>query len=231
MKRKNFFYAVFCVGFLTVGIVTIALAGSIGLMLDKTTYGPGESITVEFAAPANFADNAWVGIIPSNVKHGSEAENDRYDITYQYLKKRTSGTLVFKAPPSPGNYDIRMHDTDSNGKEVASVSFVVSGSATSAGVSMYLETSTYSPGDEIRVHFTALSSFADNAWVGIIPSHVPHGSEAENDRHDITYQYLRKRTSGTLVFKAPPNPGVYDFRMHDTDSNGREVSSVTFTVR
>ncbi|MDP2433638.1 MAG: hypothetical protein Q8O33_16665 [Pseudomonadota bacterium] len=97
--------------------------------------------------------------------------------------------------------------------------------------SLRLARDRYAPGEAIVVDFTASGSYADNAWVGIIPSHIPHGSEAENDRHDLTYQYLRKRTSGSLTFTAPMAPGNYDLRLHDTDNNGREVASVSFQVR
>ncbi len=103
-----------------------ASAGESGsLRLTRDRYAPGEAIVVDFTAPGSYAANAWVGIIPSQVPHGSEAENDRHDLTYQYLQKRTSGSLTFTAPTAPGNYDLRLHDTDNNGREVASVSFQV----------------------------------------------------------------------------------------------------------
>jgi hypothetical protein len=95
------------------------------LTSDKGTYAPGETINVTFAAPAGLPDDAWVGIIPSGVPHGDEATNDAYDLTYQYLNGMMSGTLVFIAPTVPGSYDLRMHDTDQNGKEIASVTFTV----------------------------------------------------------------------------------------------------------
>ncbi len=95
------------------------------LKTDKDAYTPGETITVTFTAPEGLPTNAWVGIIPSNVPHGDEAQNDTFDLTYQYLNGMTSGMLVFSAPTVPGSYDFRMHDTDSNGKEIASVTFTV----------------------------------------------------------------------------------------------------------
>ncbi|MDD5390233.1 MAG: hypothetical protein PHD37_12860 [Gallionellaceae bacterium] len=95
------------------------------LYLARDRYAPGEAIVVDFTAPGSYASNAWIGIIPSQVPHGSEAENDRHDLTYQYLQKRTSGSMTFTAPTAPGNYDLRLHDTDNNGREVASVSFQV----------------------------------------------------------------------------------------------------------
>ena len=93
-----------------------------------------------------------------------------------------------------------------------------------------LDKSTFRPGEEIQVRFRASQYYPPNAWVGIIPSRVPHGSEAENDRYDISYQYLKGRTDGVLTFIAPRRPGIYDLRMHDTDANGMEIKYVTFKV-
>jgi uncharacterized caspase-like protein len=94
------------------------------LVLEKTVFAPGESIRVEFYASGNWARDAWIGIIPSNISHGSESVNDQHDITYQYIENRTNGAMVFTAPGS-GQWDLRMHDTDSNGREVAYISFTV----------------------------------------------------------------------------------------------------------
>jgi len=92
---------------------------------DKMTYAPGEAVKVTFTAPASYPDNAWIGIIPNDIPHGDEAVNDQHDIEYQYISKRTAGEMTFTAPSRPGRYDIRMHDTDNNGKEVAFTWFEV----------------------------------------------------------------------------------------------------------
>ncbi|MDD5389950.1 MAG: discoidin domain-containing protein [Gallionellaceae bacterium] len=105
-------------------VAASAGTGGASLSLDRTRFEPGAAITVRFTAPASWPSNAWVGIIPSRIAHGEEKENDRYDVSYQYLKKRASGTLTFTAPAA-GDWDFRMHDTDSNGKEMASISFSV----------------------------------------------------------------------------------------------------------
>lgn len=199
------------------------------LHLEKTAFRVGEQIQVSFTASDRFLDNAWVGVIPSHTPHGSETENDKVDLDYEYLRGLTSGTLTFRAPDEPGSYDLRMHDTDDNGQEVASVAFVVTEVRVDIPT-IQLEKETFKPGEKIPMYFTAPPSFPGRAWVGIIPSSVPHGSEAENDQHDIAYQYLRGLTSGTLTFAAPDTPGSYDLRMHDTDSDGQEVASVTFRV-
>jgi len=123
-----------------------ASAGESGsLRLTRDRYSPGEAIVVDFTAPSSYASNAWIGIIPSHVPHGSEAENDRHDLTYQYLQKRTSGSLTFTAPTAPGNYDLRLHDTDNNGKEVASVSFQVGSASPDSGRGYTAQTPAAAP--------------------------------------------------------------------------------------
>lgn len=214
---------------ITASLIVVSCGTKASLTLVKTTFAPGEAITVSFVAAPGFSERAWVGIIPSNIPHGDETKNDEYDIAYLYLEKKVSGTLNFYAPGQPGRYDLRMHDTDDKGKEVASVSFEVV--KTTEGAELKLDKTGFKPGEEIRLTFKAPAVFVENAWIGIIPSDVPHGSEAENDEHDLSYQYINKRTNGLLVFKAPAKAGSYDFRMHDTDKSGSEITSTTFTVK
>jgi len=209
-------------------VVFIISSRAQNLKMDKIEFNPGETVEVHFNAPADLPENAWIGIIPSTIPHGSESENDKYDLSYQYLEKKISGTLTFTAPSEPGMYDFRMHDTDSNGKEIASVSFSVGGPSVG---SLRLQKLNYKPNEEIKVHFIASKGFSSDAWVGIIPSSISHGSETENDKHDLTYQYLNNKSSGTLTFNAPENPGTYDIRMNDSDSDGKEITYITIYVK
>ncbi len=196
------------------------------LTLDKTTYRPGEPIRVTFKAQDTYQNHAWVGLIPSDVPHGSSAENDAHDIAYQYLSGQVEGTMEFRAPNETGAYDFRMFDAAGEGKETASVSLTVSGEM--AKGTLKLDKSRYRPGEKIVVTFTASPDYQDNAWIGLIPSSVEHGSESTNDENDVAYQYLRGQTAGTFTFQAPDEPGAYDFRMNNA---GREVGSVSFTVQ
>lgn len=106
-----------------------------------------------------------------------------------------------------------------------------SNSVTLSTPQMQLNKKIFTLTEEIHVSFLALSTYSSNAWIGIIRSDIPHGSESVNDQHDLTFQHLNGRTSGSLVFKAPTEKGSYDFRMHDTDSNGQEVCFVSFEVQ
>ena len=154
--------------------------------------------------------------------------------------------MSFIAPTTAGKYDFRMHNTDDNGIEIAFVSFKVTGhpnqpaaidqnhkpavTAHNQGATISINKHVFHQGEKIRVLFSAPSHYASNAWIGIIPAQIPHGSEAVNDQHDITYQYINKRTRGEMVFTAP-HAGQWDLRLHDTDDNGREITHISFTVR
>lgn len=131
-------------------------------------------------------------------------------------------------PDKAGSYDFRLNDSDSNGREISSVSFQVASMKLEG--TLKLGKNDYAPGEEIEVDFTAAESLPRSAWVGMVPSNIPHGKESVNDQHDIQYNYLEKKTAGTLRFVAPPEAGSYDFRMNSSDSDGIEITSTTFRV-
>jgi hypothetical protein len=102
--------------------------------------------------------------------------------------------------------------------------------AQTGGASLTIAKRGYTPGESITVTFIAPPGLATDAWVGVIPSSTPHGSEDVNDQYDVDYEYLNGMTSGTLTFSAPTTPGTYDLRMNSTNFNGVELTYVTFTV-
>ena len=99
----------------------------------------------------------------------------------------------------------------------------------SAYMSLYKD--VFAPGEEITLYFYGTEGLETYAWIGIVPSDIPHGSESDNDMHDIAYEYIRGRTDGMIVFTAPLDPGFYDFRLNDSDSGGVEIDFLTFEVR
>ncbi|MCX6089138.1 MAG: hypothetical protein NTX88_01925 [Candidatus Atribacteria bacterium] len=189
-----------------------------GLHLDKDTYLPNEKIKVQFTAPAQLDSSAWVGIIPSNVPHGDETINDQNDVAYQYLSGKTEGQLVFSAPADPGNYDFRMHNTDSGGKEIATVSFTVA----FPQPHLSLNATEFSPGESITVHF-ASSPGNQKDWVGLY-------KKGAVDRDYLTWKYTEGKKDGSLTFEAPSDPGEYDARLFENDGYTRQSISETFTV-
>ncbi len=202
--------------------------------LDKSVYEPDEIITVEYKALEEFDDNAWIGLIPSEVPHGDEEENDEYDLQYHLIGSELSGEVTFVAPTEPGLYDIRMFTSDLEGVEVTYQTFEVieEGVYDYSAVSAYidLEKTEFEPGEEIEVKYTISQELSSSAWLGIIPSEIEHGEEEECDNYDLDYEYLGMDLEGSFVFYAPDEPGSYDFRLFDSDDSGKEITYTTFTV-
>jgi len=202
--------------------------GSAEVWLDQTTFFPGASIPVNFRSASALGDSAWIGVVASDIPHGSASENDRHDVSYVYVRGLTEGTVSVNGPRQPGSWDVRLHDsTASDGNEIAFASFKVELPA----AQLELEKTVYAPGEAITVGFNVPEGLPNNAWAGVVPSEIPHGSEATNDQHDLEYRYLSGSTSGSLSFSAPEQPGSYDIRLHDTDGGGTEIASASFTVK
>lgn len=123
---KSSFKIVILAMFLIALLSLLSCGGGPSVSTDKDIYSPGEKIIVSFKnADPDWNRNAWIGIVPSDIEHGSESNNDHHKIAYRYIEKKASGIMEFTAPRDSGKYDIRMHDTDSNGKEVTYCSFEV----------------------------------------------------------------------------------------------------------
>lgn len=92
---------------------------------DKPKYAPNEAIVITFVINTPLADNAWVGIVPSDTPHGSESENDAVDVAYAYMSDAQDGIITLEAPYDAGNYDIRLFSTDADGVELDSIFIIV----------------------------------------------------------------------------------------------------------
>lgn len=193
---------------------------------EPAVVAPGGRVTAHFEAAPTFHEHAWIGVVPSEVEHGSESVNDQHDSSYEFIRSRIEGTSTLSAPSSPGSYDVRLHDSDRNGREVAHATFRVE----AAQGRVWLDKTEFTTGERIAVYFEVSAKPGKGAWAGIVPSKIPHGDETVNDRHDIDYRYIGDATGGGLELTAPATAGAWDVRLHDTDSSGREIASVTFTV-
>ncbi|MEG6523030.1 copper amine oxidase N-terminal domain-containing protein [Desulfotomaculum sp. 1211_IL3151] len=109
--------------------VSLANAGTT-LTLDKASFlpGPNQKVKVYYTTDHPLFDDAWIGIIPPGVPHGSEIEGDAQNITYVYVEEakydsNSQKYVELEVPPTAGNYDIRMYSADhpdNNGIELAS---------------------------------------------------------------------------------------------------------------
>ncbi|NQZ08426.1 MAG: hypothetical protein HRT35_14820 [Algicola sp.] len=196
------------------------------LSLPQAVYAPNEKITLSFIASPAYAKKTWIGLGPANIEHGSTEQNDQHDMAYRYVESRSNGTMVFNAPNKQGRYDFRMNDI-TNGVELTAVAFDVRVDKSKAQLS--LAKSIYKPGETITLSFKAASTYTKKTWVGLGPANIKHGSTAQNDQHDLSYQYINNQTSGVMTFLAPQKVGQYDFRMNET-TNDLELVALAFSV-
>ena len=197
------------------------------VQLDKEVYRPGEQIDVTVIG-ADLSPEGWVGIVASTVEHGSEVTNDENDLDFRKLDQLDG--LNMAAPLEPGHYDMRLNDNDNEGKELASRGFEVAGEPPSQ-VKLELLAESVKPGQKIVVKFEVPGGLDRSAWLGLVPSAVAHGKESVNDENDTGFVHLEGRTIGRAELVAPPEPGSYDVRLNDNDSDGKEIGSVTLEVK
>ena len=105
--------------------IPTTLDGSV--TLDKSDYTIGEAIIATMVINTSLADDAWLGIVPSETPHGLEVDSDAVDVTYVWVRDMVDGLLTLETPIEAGNYDVRLFNTDMDtGVELASISITVS---------------------------------------------------------------------------------------------------------
>jgi hypothetical protein len=92
----------------------------ISIGVDAATRG--QTVDLNYSVIEPLYETAWLGVIPSDVPHGDGYENDRYDVLFVYLKGSAKNRIRIAIPANipSGEYEIRIFDSDQNGKEVAS---------------------------------------------------------------------------------------------------------------
>jgi len=176
---------------------------------EDALYQPEALIEFEYQVSENILQTSpWIGIVPSDVAHGDESENDKHDLNFIYINTN-NGKLSFKAPLEEGLFDIRLHDTDFNGKELAFVSFEVKKT-----VELVPELTTnkhkYISGEEIRVAFKNAPAKTKRDWIGIY-------RENSEEKDYLYWQYLNGLTDGEISFTVPKEIGTYEIRMFNDD--------------
>ena len=207
---------------------TTTESAAIAINLSKPSFKGNEGIDFTFVAP-ELPDDAWIGIVPAGIPHGDEAVNDEHETSFKYLEGRTRGGFTLPNP-GPGQWTLRMHDTDNNGRELAYVAFTVEmdSSDSSTSPSLSTETGRIAPGSPITVSFSGASGDASN-WIGIYRKEAP--SDAENHHGNWLYVNGSQTTmneglkEGSVTFPGGMDEGDYEARLFA--SNGYELLAST----
>lgn len=194
------------------------------IILSKATFSSLEDITFHFRVP-QLPGDAWIGIIPSGIPHGDEAVNDMHDTSFVHLHGETTGEVSLPNP-GPGEWTLRLHDTDNNGNEMAYVAFTVSGIETDPRPSITVVGGDSVPIDgPLEISFTGADE--NTAWVGI------YGEGGAHENHNGWWKYLNGEqtppsapiSEGNITFqpseRRSENIGMYQARLFA--NNGYEM--------
>jgi hypothetical protein len=204
------------------------------IVLLKNDYQPGEEIKLAYTIKSDEQKQGWIGIAPSGAAGGEKTGTDTHIETKDINNE--IGVLTFNAPVAPGDYDISMTtkgDDNTEPQEVTKVSItVVDPEAETKDISpsIEIEKDTYAPGESIMLSYNAPSTFDKTAWIGLVPSIIERDNERTNYNESIIRKEIAGNTSGKMTFTAPDMPGVYNLRMYNSTTNGREVENVKIIV-
>ena len=167
---------------------------------------PGENITVTFSGtPGNSTD--WIAIYPES------APSDRSWISWKYTNGLRSGSLSFNAPDKPGRYNFRMLANDGYTLLATGNTIIVQTAPPPPpppGQVSVSNPANAKPGQSIAVTFSGAPGNKTD-WIGIYPESAP------SDRSWLSWQYTNGSRSGSMTFKAPDQPGKYNFRLFEND--------------
>ena len=230
------------IGAVITGISALTLITIIIVKISKSKAAARESIEIiesKPGQPVRFRMNnppkgrdAWVGIYPAST--GDLDHGDRWswlrdiDVNNATLPGQSAGNWSIRVFKDGGyklqhRVDFEISTSHQHIATPTSSKGIVGGNAT-----ITTAKSTYTIDQGIDFSFTA-PKLPNDAWIGIVPVAIPHGDEAVNDSHDISYAHLGGSTKGEITL---PNPGLgtWTLRLHDTDNNGRELTHVVFEV-
>ncbi|MDR1873898.1 MAG: FecR domain-containing protein [Synergistaceae bacterium] len=197
--------------------------GAYRFTLDKSSYLPGGTITVEVSGVPEevLPDRPWVGLYSPEAGH-------RDYIRWAYVTE--SDSVRLDAPTEPGEYEARAYAknnvyTDSN--VVGTVKFSVGGNSEGA-YRFTLDKSSYAPEEPITVEVSGVleEMLPDRPWVGLYSTEAGH-------RDYIRWSYITT-SAGSVRLNAPTEPGEYEARAYaknDVYIDSNVVGTVRFSVR
>ena len=189
---------------------------------DTRIYSPGTSVEFVYQVDESLLKSSpWIGIVPSDIPHGEESENDKHDLTYIYFDAN-QGQKSIRAPSKEGFYDLRMHDTDFNGKELAYISFEVKEDTDLQPV-ITTDKQVYNPGEAISITFKNAPAETSKDWIGVYRT-------SSDESGYLSWQYLDGKETGELTFTSPRDAGEYNIRLFNDDSYNTIAVSHAFQV-
>ena len=197
---------------LSVVLVALLAGAALGASLstDKSLYKIGDEIKVYFSDPGGHK-GAWIGLFYADVPTDEWTNADSFDLAYVYTKGATEGVVTFTAKHT-GFLQVRFFNEDAahDVPVASSATFEVSTEGGRIGEpSLAFDKPVYKRGEKIKLSFTFDPTLPDGAWIGLFKNFAPLDGSDDPDRHDIKYDYIKKRTSGVWAFDAPNEPGYY----------------------
>jgi nitrous oxidase accessory protein len=156
-----------------------------------------EKIYVSFSGAPGLEED-WIGMYRPG---GTDA------ISRQQLSGRQTGTLAFSTTEA-GTYEFRMFESGGSQPLVTSGTVEVE---TRLGVKVIAEPSRVSPGGTITVTFWGAPA-SGSGVLGMYGIMRP-------DKFHIEKRRTGSKSCGSMTFRAPSQPGQYDFRMFADDIN------------
>ena len=199
------------------------------MTMSKKSFVIGEPVTVDVKLkPGRYYGNAWIGLFtrPDDAAGGAGVEHHR--LSYQRARLNTK-SLKFNGPSTPGKYSFRLYDRDAHYFLLDTIDFDVTVPPTPDVLS--LNKTDYVTGESIRLGVALKPGrYYGNTWIGLFKKATESDAGARIAGHRITYQRARLNTK-ELNWKAPGEPGRYDFRLYDRDAGHYEIASTSFEVR
>jgi hypothetical protein len=183
--------------------------------IDRETYVVGSSITVSYVTPADEEAPVYqVGLY----RHGEAVLHE-----YRDLLEKGRGSVTFTAPAEPGAFAFRVLHNDTL---LAQTAFTTVVPPTPGAIKI--------AGDRFAVRST-ISVTVDllpdraypNPWVGLFAPNRPARGGGFITESRIAWQSVGK---DALVFDVPAEPGEYELRLYDRDSNRFLLDTRRFTA-
>lgn len=96
----------------------------ISFKTDKTIYGPGEEILIDYTGHQELSESAWIGVFK---KHQESQSYNAY-LDYRYLRPKLKGKIKLNSPYTKGEYTVKMFYAETGPELLEPVSIEVSSS-------------------------------------------------------------------------------------------------------